>query len=55
MIGTDGGLLAAPLRRDYVMLAPAERVDVWVDGVAPEDRGVASVVAEAVRRGAAPT
>ncbi|TBR72411.1 MAG: multicopper oxidase family protein [Burkholderiaceae bacterium] len=31
VIGTDGGLLAAPLQRDYVMLAPAERVDLWVD------------------------
>lgn len=31
VIGTDGGLLAAPLQRDYVMLSPAERVDVWVD------------------------
>ncbi|MBU6502816.1 MAG: multicopper oxidase domain-containing protein [Burkholderiales bacterium] len=31
VIGTDGGLLAAPLRRDYVMLAPAERADLWVD------------------------
>lgn len=31
VIGTDGGLLAAPLRREYVMLAPAERVDLWVD------------------------
>lgn len=31
VIGTDGGLLAAPLQRDYAMLAPAERVDLWVD------------------------
>ncbi|MEO6362514.1 MAG: multicopper oxidase domain-containing protein [Caldimonas sp.] len=31
VIATDGGLLAAPLRRDYVMLAPAERIDLWVD------------------------
>lgn len=31
VIGTDGGLLAAPLQRPYVMLAPAERVDLWVD------------------------
>ena len=31
VIGTDGGLLAAPVRRDYVMLAPAERLDLWVD------------------------
>jgi len=31
VIGTDGGLLAEPLQRDYVMLSPAERVDLWVD------------------------
>jgi FtsP/CotA-like multicopper oxidase with cupredoxin domain len=31
VIGTDGGLLAEPLQRDYVMLAPAERIDLWVD------------------------
>ena len=31
VIGTDGGLLAAPLQRDYLMLAPAERADLWVD------------------------
>jgi len=31
VIGTDGGLLSAPVQRDYVMLAPAERVDLWVD------------------------
>ena len=31
VIGTDGGLLAAPLQRAYVMLAPAERVDLWAD------------------------
>ncbi len=32
VIGTDSGLLAAPVRRDYVMLASAERVDLWLDG-----------------------
>ncbi|MEO5698207.1 MAG: multicopper oxidase domain-containing protein [Burkholderiaceae bacterium] len=31
VIGSDGGLLAAPVERDYVMLAPAERVELWVD------------------------
>lgn len=31
VIGSDGGLIAAPLQRDYVMLAPAERVELWVD------------------------
>ncbi len=31
VIGTDGGLLEAPLQRNHVMLAPAERLDLWVD------------------------
>ncbi|HEY3047063.1 MAG TPA: multicopper oxidase family protein [Polaromonas sp.] len=31
VIATDGGLLAASLQRDYVMLGPAERIDLWVD------------------------
>jgi FtsP/CotA-like multicopper oxidase with cupredoxin domain len=31
LIGTDGGLLAAPVRLDRLMLAPAERADVLVD------------------------
>jgi FtsP/CotA-like multicopper oxidase with cupredoxin domain len=31
VIGTDGGLLARPVKRQYITLAPAERVDVWVD------------------------
>lgn len=31
LIGTDGGLLAEPLQRDYILLAPAERIDLWVD------------------------
>jgi blue copper oxidase len=36
VIGTDGGLLAAPMRRPYVMLAPGERVELWADfGRAP--------------------
>lgn len=30
-IGSDGGLLAAPVERDYLMLAPGERVDLWAD------------------------
>ena len=31
VIGTDGGLLESPVRRDYLTLAPAQRVDLWVD------------------------
>ncbi|MDQ7029002.1 MAG: multicopper oxidase family protein [Ardenticatenia bacterium] len=31
VIGTDGGLLERPVRRNFVTLAPAERVELWVD------------------------
>ncbi|MXS81084.1 suppressor of ftsI/bilirubin oxidase [Nitrosomonas eutropha] len=31
IIGTDGGLLEKPQTFPYIMLAPAERVELWVD------------------------
>ncbi|MCX7898848.1 MAG: multicopper oxidase family protein, partial [Methylocystis sp.] len=31
VIGVDGGLLEKPETRPYLMLAPSERVDLWVD------------------------
>lgn len=31
VIGTDGGLLEAPIQRPYVVLGPAERIELWVD------------------------
>ena len=31
VIGVDGGLLEQPEVKDYVMLAPGERLDVWAD------------------------
>ncbi|HRE28354.1 MAG TPA: multicopper oxidase domain-containing protein [Anaerolineales bacterium] len=31
VIGTDAGLLGAPIERPYVMLAPGERVELWID------------------------
>ncbi len=31
VIGTDGGLLERPVTKRYIMLGPAERVDLWVD------------------------
>ena len=31
VIATDGGLLERPVQRPYVTLAPAERVELWVD------------------------
>ncbi|WP_238361356.1 multicopper oxidase family protein [Burkholderia thailandensis] len=42
VIGTDGGLLGQPLKRRYVTLAPAERVDLWIDfGDQPLGTGIA--------------
>jgi FtsP/CotA-like multicopper oxidase with cupredoxin domain len=31
VIGTDGGLLEKPVTRDYVTLAPGQRVELWAD------------------------
>ena len=31
VIGADGGLLQAPEDRPYAVLAPAQRLDIWVD------------------------
>ena len=31
VIGTDGGLLNSPVDKNYVMLGPAERIDLWAD------------------------
>lgn len=31
VLATDGGLLEKPVQHKYVMLAPAERVELWVD------------------------
>ena len=31
VIGTDGGLLEAPIQKEFITLAPAQRVDLWVD------------------------
>ncbi|MBN1454144.1 MAG: multicopper oxidase domain-containing protein [Anaerolineales bacterium] len=31
VIGTDGGLLEAPMQKEYITLAPAQRLDLWVD------------------------
>ncbi len=36
VIGTDGGLIAAPVERPAVLLAPGERIELWADfGTAP--------------------
>lgn len=31
VIATDGGLLAKPVQRQYVMLGPGERIELWAD------------------------
>ncbi len=31
VIATDGGLLEKPIQREYITLAPAQRVELWVD------------------------
>ena len=31
VIGSDGGLLEAPVTRQFVMLAPGERIELWAD------------------------
>jgi blue copper oxidase len=41
VIGSDGGLLGAPVRKPYVVLAPGERVELWTDfGRPPAGRDV---------------
>lgn len=39
VIGTDGGLLEEPVERPYVILGPAERIELWADfrGVTAND------------------
>ncbi len=31
VIGSDGGLLESPVEKPYVMIAPAERLELWLD------------------------
>lgn len=31
VIGTDGGLLEKPVQKEYITLAPAQRIELWVD------------------------
>lgn len=31
VVGSDGGLLESPVEKPYLMLAPGERVEVWLD------------------------
>ncbi|MFT5195583.1 MAG: blue copper oxidase, partial [Candidatus Promineifilaceae bacterium] len=45
VIGTDGGLLGAPVTREYVMLAPAERLELWVDFAGLDNGSKKSILA----------
>jgi len=47
VIGTDGGLLAAPEEFPFVTLAPAQRVDVWVDFGDDEPDAAVELISEA--------
>ena len=31
VLGTDGGLLEKPIEREYITLAPAQRLEIWAD------------------------
>jgi FtsP/CotA-like multicopper oxidase with cupredoxin domain len=31
VLGTDGGLLETPIQKEYLVLAPAQRIDIWAD------------------------
>lgn len=47
VIGTDGGLLGAPVQRDYLMLAPGERAELWVDFSARKQARLVSLAFDA--------
>jgi len=51
VIGTDGGLLTAPEQRPFVTLAPAQRIDLWVDFSADEPGRTVQLVSEAHQGG----
>lgn len=44
IIGTDGGLLESPIEKKSITLAPAQRVDLWVDLNKDEVGGVKELV-----------
>lgn len=39
VIGTDGGLLPAPVKKPYLMLAPGQRAEIWKDFSKTENTG----------------
>ncbi|GAB3684414.1 multicopper oxidase family protein [Salinisphaera aquimarina] len=51
VIGTGGGLLAAPEQRPFVTLAPAQRIDLWVDLSTTEPGKALRLVSDSYRGG----
>lgn len=51
VIGTDGGLLEAPVERPYVILGPAERVELWADFRRAEAAGEIALISYAMGGG----
>ncbi|MDF1514490.1 MAG: multicopper oxidase domain-containing protein [Anaerolineae bacterium] len=43
VIGTDGGLLDKPVMREFITLAPAQRIELWVDFATWAESSVALV------------
>ncbi len=54
VIGTDGGLLAEPVRRRAVTLAPGERIELWLDFSGDADASRIVLVSEGFESGGAP-
>ena len=48
-IGSDGGLLQAPLKRNTILIGPGERIDVIVDFSAPELAGQTLIMQNGAR------
>ena len=46
VIGTDGGLLEKPISKDYIILAPAQRTELWIDFSNRELGSVLSLINE---------
>lgn len=47
VIGSDAGLLTAPVMRDYAMLAPGERLELWADFTARNVKDELKLVSQA--------
>ena len=51
VIGTDGGLLPAPVKRANVILGPAERVEIWADFSGRNKGDEATLVSQSIDLG----